>query len=141
MHGNAEDNNLDNYKDGDNIPQPGVNLNEGHYDLQEKPQVRVDVGETSGASKKKTLSVHKNRTAFESQDLLVPWHLRQKTQKKEEEQVEVVPSVFHRYYHVFRQGELEELCKQVAGIELVKSYYDQGNWCVILKKVGPQDLA
>ncbi|KAM3875264.1 tRNA (carboxymethyluridine(34)-5-O)-methyltransferase alkbh8 [Diretmus argenteus] len=42
--------------------------------------------------------------------------------------------VFHRYYHVFQQGELEQLCDQVAGVKVQTSYYDQGNWCVILEK-------
>uniref|UniRef100_UPI003AB0044F tRNA (carboxymethyluridine(34)-5-O)-methyltransferase alkbh8 isoform X1 n=1 Tax=Centroberyx gerrardi TaxID=166262 RepID=UPI003AB0044F len=42
--------------------------------------------------------------------------------------------VFHRYYHVFQQGELEQLCHQVAGATVQTSYHDQGNWCVILEK-------
>ncbi|XP_026155209.1 alkylated DNA repair protein alkB homolog 8 [Mastacembelus armatus] len=42
--------------------------------------------------------------------------------------------VFHRYYHVFQQGELEQLCGQVAGAKVLSSYHDQGNWCVILEK-------
>ena len=42
--------------------------------------------------------------------------------------------VFHRYYHVFQEGELEALCREVANTEIASSYYDQGNWCVILTK-------
>ncbi|KAM7399386.1 hypothetical protein PAMP_018659 [Pampus punctatissimus] len=42
--------------------------------------------------------------------------------------------VFHRYYHVFQQGELEQLCVQVSGVKVQSSYHDQGNWCVILEK-------
>ncbi|XP_061684308.1 alkylated DNA repair protein alkB homolog 8 [Syngnathoides biaculeatus] len=44
------------------------------------------------------------------------------------------PPVFHRYYHVFQQGELERLCVQVEGVKVRSSYHDQGNWCVILEK-------
>lgn len=44
------------------------------------------------------------------------------------------PPVFHRYYHVFQQGELEQLCGQVTGVKVQSSYHDQGNWCVILEK-------
>lgn len=42
--------------------------------------------------------------------------------------------VFHRYYHVFKQGELDQLCSQL-NVSIVKSYYDEGNWCVIFEKV------
>ncbi|MEQ2198054.1 hypothetical protein XENOCAPTIV_007082 [Xenoophorus captivus] len=120
------------------------------------------------------LSVHTNRTAFNSQDLLVPWHLKGRKTHGEEESSgrfssreepnpdfdssmssdtthspDSKPSpsdnmcqipggssvpVFHRYYHVFQQGELEQLCTQVTGIKVQTSYHDQGNWCVVLQK-------
>uniref|UniRef100_A0A8C8DZG6 AlkB homolog 8, tRNA methyltransferase n=1 Tax=Oryzias sinensis TaxID=183150 RepID=A0A8C8DZG6_9TELE len=94
------------------------------------------------------LSVHTNRTAFISQDLLVPWHLKGgKSQQEENPDLSssqasasalklesgTVP-VFHRYYHVFQQGELEHLCAQVSGVKVKSSYHDQGNWCVVLQK-------
>lgn len=162
------------------------------------------------------LGVHTNRTSFTTQDLLVPWHLKEGNRRGEKEPGEGVkkdkrkenskktsenycsaysltsttrsdcnpdPSpglepnmsgsgqdtsnvthgpesktnasgditqtststpksecesmpvpVFHRYYHVFQQGELEQLCAQVAGVKVQSSYHDQGNWCVILEK-------
>ncbi|XP_068440200.1 alkylated DNA repair protein alkB homolog 8 [Clinocottus analis] len=163
------------------------------------------------------ISVHTNRTAFNTQDLLVPWHLKEGKKTVEEESREggkknkrkekskktlgnicsayssssiakldcnpdpspgglsnmcpgsgldtsdsthspdskpsasgdttQTPSpalksesesspvpVFHRYYHVFQQGELEQLCGQEAGVKVQSSYHDQGNWCVILEK-------
>ncbi|XP_035479485.2 alkylated DNA repair protein alkB homolog 8 [Scophthalmus maximus] len=144
------------------------------------------------------LSVHTNRTAFNTQDLLVPWHLKEgekKNHKKKESEKPPADScssssfktrldcdhtsspgcdsnmssgsgldtsdskpgpsddttqtssspqksefesgpapVFHRYYHVFQQGELEQLCVQVAGVKVQSRYHDQGNWCVILEK-------
>ncbi|CAL8336036.1 unnamed protein product [Boreogadus saida] len=43
-------------------------------------------------------------------------------------------AVFHRYYHVFQQGEIEKVCCQVDGVKVQTSYHDQGNWCVILVK-------
>ncbi|NWR29088.1 ALKB8 protein, partial [Tachuris rubrigastra] len=92
------------------------------------------------------LPVHTNRTSFQSQDLLVPWHLKGGTKRKEEtvdtvlapadskESQELSP-VFHRYYHVFCEGELEAVCRSLDCVRVQKSYYDQGNWCVILEKL------
>ncbi|NXL50598.1 ALKB8 protein, partial [Podilymbus podiceps] len=92
------------------------------------------------------LPVHTNRTSFCSQDLLVPWHLKGGTKKKGEgvdtvsfpdgskESQELSP-VFHRYYHVFCEGELEAACRSLDCVRVQKSYYDQGNWCVVLEKL------
>lgn len=92
------------------------------------------------------LPVHTNRTSFHSQDVLVPWHLKGATKKKGEstdtvlfpagskESQELSP-VFHRYYHVFREGELEAACRSLDCVRVQKSYYDQGNWCVVLEKL------
>ncbi|XP_068215347.1 alkylated DNA repair protein alkB homolog 8 [Palaemon carinicauda] len=94
------------------------------------------------------LPVHTNRTEFVEQDMLVPWKLKpQKKLDKENtinknttipnllnlEAGEKVP-VFHRFYHVFKQSELETLCEAVEGVRILKSYYDEGNWCVIFEK-------
>uniref|UniRef100_A0A674NJL8 tRNA (carboxymethyluridine(34)-5-O)-methyltransferase n=1 Tax=Takifugu rubripes TaxID=31033 RepID=A0A674NJL8_TAKRU len=43
-------------------------------------------------------------------------------------------TVFHRYYHLFQQGELEHLCGQITGVKVESSYHDQGNWCVLVEK-------
>lgn len=148
------------------------------------------------------LSVHTNRTSFSTQDLLVPWHLKEgkkrgegeseesrmkdktkdeskhtwghscltssvssktrldcnpdpgpgcdsdmsspsllathsldgTTQNRKAESESIPAHIFHRYYHVFQQGELEQLCVQVPGVKVQTSYHDQGNWCVILEK-------
>lgn len=174
---------------------------EGCYEPVDKKQ---DAGKVTDCK----LSVHTNRTAFSTQDLLVPWHLKEGKKQGEEESgdggkknrrkenskkistnqtrfdsnlqhspgldVSMSPGssrdtsdathspdskpspssgttqtsssalksesgncqmpVFHRYYHVFQQGELEELCSQVDGVRVQSSYHDQGNWCVILEK-------
>ncbi|XP_016147888.1 alkylated DNA repair protein alkB homolog 8 isoform X4 [Sinocyclocheilus grahami] len=90
------------------------------------------------------IHIHTNRTAFLSQDLLVPWHLKCNVDKNKGagsgstngplENTSQGP-VFHRYYHVFQQGELEEMCCcGVTGVKVLRSYHDQGNWCVELEK-------
>ncbi|KAL6462412.1 hypothetical protein MHYP_G00288340 [Metynnis hypsauchen] len=89
------------------------------------------------------LSIHTNRTAFASQDLLVPWHLKGgknggvEAACGSEDRAAATSSqdrVFHRYYHVFQQGELEELCCLVKNVKVRESYHDQGNWCVVVEK-------
>ena len=73
-----------------------------------------------------TLPVHANRTNFKHNDLLVPWKTRQNAS-------------FHRFYHVFQQGELETLLNEALGqpeefFHIEALYYDQGNWCVSFQK-------
>lgn len=75
-----------------------------------------------------SLPIHTNRTQFKHQDVLVPWKL-----KKEQENLN--KDMFLRFYHVFEEGELENLCKQIENVKIVKSYYDQGNWCIIIEKI------
>lgn len=73
-----------------------------------------------------SLPVHTNRTQFKHNDLLVPWKLKDQNQLK---------NTFLRFYHVFQEKELDNLCERLNNVEIVKSYYVQGNWCVIIKKV------
>ncbi|KAG5898635.1 hypothetical protein JTB14_021009 [Gonioctena quinquepunctata] len=43
---------------------------------------------------------------------------------------------FHRYYHVFREGELDQLIeKYVENLHIISSYYDHASWCIIAEKV------
>ena len=99
------------------------------------------------------LPVHKNRTNFEHTDLLVPWKTtttetnnkcvneeneirsfnasgRQTSQQLQNDKSKTL----HRFYHVFEEGELEQLILSIPNLVIEKSYYDQGNWCVIFRK-------
>ncbi|SPP89591.1 uncharacterized protein LOC117591102 [Drosophila guanche] len=45
-------------------------------------------------------------------------------------------STHHRYYHVFREGELDSLINHhVASLHIVGSYYERASWCVVAEKV------
>ncbi|XP_059482300.1 alkylated DNA repair protein alkB homolog 8 isoform X2 [Neocloeon triangulifer] len=77
-----------------------------------------------------SLPVHSNRTQFCHSDLLVPWKLKHKQQKTDDKEEEV----YFRYYHMFDEGELELVCSRVTDVHIQRSFYDQGNWCVVLKK-------
>ncbi|KAH7642083.1 Alkylated DNA repair protein alkB 8 [Dermatophagoides farinae] len=82
-----------------------------------------------------TLSIHQNRTEFREQDILVPWTKKITNDKQSE-----LSEKFFRFYHVFQREELENLVNMVAqketrySIRIEKSYYDEGNWCVIVRK-------
>eukprot|EP00127_Corallochytrium_limacisporum_P007442 Clim_evm45s251 gene=Clim_evmTU45s251 len=39
-----------------------------------------------------------------------------------------------RYCHLFEEGELEGLCRQLPNVELMRVFYDRSNWCVHLRK-------
>lgn len=81
------------------------------------------------------LPIHTNRTQFEHTDVLVPWKLKNSTSASTVNDSDGQSSkTFLRYYHVFEEFELENICKQFKEISIEKSYYDQGNWCVILQK-------
>ncbi|KAI8380017.1 S-adenosyl-L-methionine-dependent methyltransferase [Choanephora cucurbitarum] len=60
------------------------------------------------------------------QDVFVPWKM---TPKKKGE--EVNETVYNRYYHLFKQGELDDLFKQVEGVTIETSGYDRDNHFVI----------
>ncbi|KAF7282445.1 hypothetical protein GWI33_002673 [Rhynchophorus ferrugineus] len=68
--------------------------------------------------------VHTNRTQFKTQDVLVPWKLKDENK-----------TTFLRFYHVFENNELELLCNSLNNVKILKSYYDQGNMCIILEKI------
>ncbi|EME29126.1 methyltransferase [Galdieria sulphuraria] len=71
------------------------------------------------------------------QEALIPWvvidHEKKATQLEKNLKQ---PSTFtlERYYHLYRQGELEEECLQSNCFHIQHSYYEQSNWCVVLDK-------
>ena len=93
--------------------------------------------------------VNENRNMFEQQDVFVPWKYRgnnnSKLMKKESkgrsegEQTLSPPQdkdrVYHRYYHVFKEGELIGLCERLDNVGVRRHYYEKGNWCVLLEKL------
>lgn len=91
---------------------------------------------------------------FTTQDVFVPWHLHDTYEKKEggeDEPKETIKkevnieqntgfietaikdemkksTIYHRYYHVFKKDELEELIQEIPGLEIQRSFYDHANW-------------
>lgn len=73
------------------------------------------------------LPIHVNRTQFIHQDVLVPWKLKDNNTGNCRE-------TFLRFYHVFEEHELSEMCNEIAGLKVLRSFYDQGNWCIEFQK-------
>jgi ubiquinone/menaquinone biosynthesis C-methylase UbiE len=82
---------------------------------------------------------------FVTSDVFVPFHLNDKyvspltpSQMVAHAVVDTVKraTVFQRFCHVFQKGELESLVIQIDNIQIKQSYYDRGNWAVIVLKVG-----
>lgn len=78
-----------------------------------------------------SLPVHTNRSQFKHKDVLVPWKLK----KTHNVSKNVDREVFLRFYHVFEENELENLCRKIDNVKIMNIYYDEGNWCVLLQRV------
>lgn len=78
---------------------------------------------------------------------MVPWHLQPKYQEGKKLPTESTGSAkddqlhklgyctYHRYYHLFKKGELSELFKlSNQQVDIIEEYYDHENWCVVAKK-------
>jgi SAM-dependent methyltransferase len=48
--------------------------------------------------------------------------------------------VYQRYCHVYRRGELEDLCSSVPGVRIAQSGYDKNNWYIMLQKLDPASM-
>jgi len=73
-----------------------------------------------------------------AQDVFVPWKLQAKylagsdytEENKTDEEI-----TFKRYCHVYKKGELDEMVTtKIKGVDIVDSFYDTGNWCLLLRK-------
>lgn len=66
----------------------------------------------------------KSKFNFKEHDLLVPF--------KDKVTREVLGE---RFYHMFTENELEELVQQIPNVEIIKKFYEKGNWGIIIKKL------
>lgn len=75
------------------------------------------------------------------QDVMVPWVMRQKGKKKttnadaeDQSAAENGDRTFHRYYHLYRKGELEQDI-EAAGGRVFESGYEKDNWWAIAQRI------
>lgn len=105
-----------------------------------------------------------SKRVFDSQDTMVPWKLNKRFFSDEDRSTldsegdgsghgisgssepaegackhvienAVGDLVFQRYCHVYKEGELENLCSTIPGCRILESGWDTGNWFVRLEKV------
>jgi len=62
------------------------------------------------------------------QDVLVPWVLKPDHNARPNS-----ATTYHRYYHLYHEGELEEDAK-TAGARIVQSGFDRDNWWIIMAR-------
>lgn len=81
------------------------------------------------------IPIHKNRTPFTNQDLLVPFNVKQNPQVTTTNRDQGKLEQQHlRYYHVFKQNELDLMLEAIPSVKMLASYYDKGNWCAIVSR-------
>jgi len=83
-------------------------------------------------------------TKKDGQILIIVWALKQTNfyQKREFTKTDEMISwkkkdgkILYRYYHMYHEDELETEVKSFSNIKVIKSFYDRGNYGVILKKI------
>ncbi len=103
-----------------------------------------------------------SRLTFDEQDVLVPWRLQPRffqegqgegKEKEQEQTTAIAPEadatvgkcehveedekgalVYKRYCHVYRRGEIEDICSYIPGALVVGTSWDKGNWVVEIEK-------
>lgn len=82
---------------------------------------------SSKSSDVKLMPIHYNGTKFKYQDCFVPW--------KKKNQIIPLEKTDLRFYHLFKENELDNLIKQLDNVQIIDSYYDNGNWAIKFKKI------
>lgn len=133
----TENNDYRTVQDNENNEQES---SEGSKVAETFPGIKEPFSKKSENFISKKMLVNASRESFEQQDLFVPWKYsepgKQERQQKDTEGLGegTEGHVYHRYYHVFQDGELQELCSHLSHVTVEKHYYDRGNWCVVLRK-------
>ncbi|CAD5228757.1 unnamed protein product [Bursaphelenchus xylophilus] len=99
---------------------------ESQYEkMRKNKKTEEDEVDTPAPPQTHRLTVH-DGTIFTQQDMLVPWESNKKSMDG---------SQFLRYYHLFAEGEMENLVGKLDNAKLIRSFYEQGNWFVEFEKI------
>lgn len=72
----------------------------------------------------------------DDQDVMVPWVMKGGKQVQGNVSSKGDDKVFHRYYHLYRRGELEDEIR-AAGGHITESGYEKDNWWAIATRESP----
>jgi ubiquinone/menaquinone biosynthesis C-methylase UbiE len=64
-------------------------------------------------------------TCIKNTDYMVPWQMRIG---------KIVGPTYQRYYHLFVKDELEQLVKKCPNCCVLNTYYEEGNWGIVIEK-------
>lgn len=149
-------------EDPDKTIKKWKKIREGEGLHQQQQQQQQDQGEDEEGLQGQGQRRNSGSAAVSGPDYMVPWHLpfhkaaglvnRQQAAVEQSSNGSVAQTaaaagvegvrvdeakgavVLQRYYHLFEQGELEGLVQQVPGLQVVDSFYDRSNWCVMFQK-------
>ncbi|AFZ80766.1 methyltransferase domain-containing protein [Theileria equi strain WA] len=71
--------------------------------------------------------------SFESNDVLVPWHLQSRYCKERTSAPDTLVN-YKRYYHVFSKDEVLELCKEFSDQATFEIRFEANNWIIEMSK-------
>ncbi len=87
-------------------------------------------------NKKQSTGSKPNPSSFESNNSCESWANSNSTASLDSPSIGGGSATHHRYYHVFREGELDALINHhVTSLHIVSSYYERASWCVVCEKV------
>lgn len=105
----------------------GCNERNDQKDSSNEPADRPDGQSSDEQNTTKLMPIHYNGTKFKHQNCFVPW--KKKNQDLPLEQTDL------RFYHLFKEHELDDLLGQLEDVQILDSFYDNGNWAVKFKKI------
>lgn len=70
-----------------------------------------------------------------TQDVFVKWSYAEPGKKKKDLPPDAKPVVYQRYYHLFKDGELNGLFEQIDYLKIEKYAWDRDNWYVTAIKL------
>ena len=113
----------------------------GEDGMLSKPRSRIGSSLTPETSLEQTTCVERCASSFE-EELMRSFNKDDNekdlgSESDSEDSAEAGGSLtHHRYYHVFREGEINHIIeKYVENLHIISSYYDHANWCVVAEKV------
>ncbi|XP_028771912.1 tRNA (carboxymethyluridine(34)-5-O)-methyltransferase [Neltuma alba] len=131
----------------ESIPEYELNSLGEHLEVSQEHSTQ-DIQETPDLinQDQNVLEVKDEKNIKNKQEYFVPWHLPYHRAEISGASAHALATglatkddkkgavVYNRYYHVFREGELERLVSGINNAKVVEQFFDKSNWCIILEK-------